>query len=123
MKQATPCNIQREVFLQADCSIRQREITMADMFTPGMNYSITQPLFYTRLYLVSGFECTFPLFRTRRYKMVSPSPYATRIRTYGQSSSAACFDQHLDEKPKEKMKTKSNCGPYGSVMSADGFSE
>ena len=69
---------------------------------------------------VSGFECT--LFRTRRYKVVSPT-YATRIRTYGQSSSAACVHQHSDEKPKVEMKTKSNCARDGLVMLANGFSE
>ena len=52
--------------------------------------------------------------------MVSPSTYATRIRTYGQSSSAVCFDQS-DEKPKVEMKTKSNCTPDRSVMLANGF--
>ena len=71
--------------------------------------------------LVSGFECTFSLFRTRRYKVVSPSTYATRIRTYGQPSNVACFDQHSDEKPKVEIKTKSNCTPDGSVMSANSF--
>ena len=76
-----------------------------------------------KYYIVSGFECTFPLFRTRRYKVLSPSTYVTRIRTYGQSSSAACFDQHSDDKPKVEMKTKSNCAPDGSVMLANGFSE
>ena len=40
---------------------------------------------------------------------------------YGQSSSAACFDQHSDEKPKVEMKTKSNCGPDELVMLANGF--
>ena len=49
--------------------------------------------------------------------MVSPT-YATRIR-----SSAAGFDQHSDEQPKVEMKTKSNCAPDGSVMSANGFPE
>ena len=36
---------------------------------------------------------------------------------YGQSSNAACFDQHSDEKPKVEMKTKSNCTPdaFGNV--------
>ena len=48
--------------------------------------------------------------------MVSPSTYAAKIRTYGQSSSAACFDQHSDEKLKVEMKTKSNCTPDGLVM-------
>ena len=48
---------------------------------------------------------------------------ATRIRTYGQSSSVACFDQHSDEKPKVEMKTKSNCAPDGSLKLANGFSE
>ena len=71
--------------------------------------------------LISGFECTFPLFRTCRYKVVSPSTYATRIRTYGQSSQSACSDQHSDEKPKVEMKTKSNCAPDGSVMLTNGF--
>ena len=71
--------------------------------------------------VVSKFECTFPLFRTRRYKVISPSTYATRIRTYGQSSSAACFDQQSDEKPKVEMEPKSNCAPDGSVMLANGF--
>ena len=71
---------------------------------------------------VSGFKCTFPLFRTRTYKVLSPSIYATRIRTYGQSSSTACFDQHSDEKPKVEMKIKSNCAPDGSVVLANGFS-
>ena len=55
--------------------------------------------------------------------MVSPSTCGTRIRTYGQSSSAACFDQHSGEKPKVEMKTKSNCAPDGSVMLANAFSE
>ena len=41
----------------------------------------------------------------------------------GQSSSAACFDQHSHEEPKVEMKTKSNCAPDGSVMLANGFSE
>ena len=72
---------------------------------------------------VSGFECTFPLFRTCRYKVVSPSTYTTKIRTYGQSSSAACFDQHSDEKSKLEMKTKSNCALDGLVMLANRFSE
>ena len=71
--------------------------------------------------LVSGFECTFPLFRTCRYKVVSPSTYAIRIRTCGQSSSAASFDQHSDEKPKVEIKTKSNCAPDGSAMLANSF--
>ena len=53
--------------------------------------------------------------------MVSPSTYSTRIRTYAQSSSAACFDQHSDEKPNIEMKTKSNCAPDGSIMLANGF--
>ena len=53
--------------------------------------------------------------------MVSPSAYAAGIRTYGQSSSAACFDRHSDEKPKVEMKTKSNCAPDGSVMLVNGF--
>ena len=52
--------------------------------------------------------------------MVSPSTYATRIRTYGQSSSAACFDQHSNEKPKVEMKAKSNYAPDGSVMLGNG---
>ena len=65
--------------------------------------------------IVSGFGCTFPMFWTCRYKVVSQSTYATRIRTCDQSSSAACFDQHSDEKPKVEMKTKSNCAPDGSV--------
>ena len=73
--------------------------------------------------LVSGFKCTFPLFRTRRYKVVSPSTYVTRILTYGQSSSAACFDKHSDEKSEVEMKTKLNCAPDGSVMLANAFSE
>ena len=64
----------------------------------------------------------FSFVSNTRYKGVSPT-YATRIRTYGQSSSAACFDQHSDEKPKVEMKTKSNCAPNGSVMLAMGFSE
>ena len=72
---------------------------------------------------VSEFECTFPLFQTRRYKVVSSSTYATRIRTYGQSSSAACFDQHSDKNQKVEMKTKSNCVPDGLVILAKGFSE
>ena len=72
--------------------------------------------------LVSGFECTFPLFRTRGYNLVSPT-YATRIRTYDQSSSASCFDQHSEEKPKLETDTKSNCALDGSVMLANGFSE
>ena len=72
---------------------------------------------------VSEFECTFPLFQTRRYKVVSPSTYATRIRTHGQSSSAACFAQHSDEKPKVEMKRKSNSAPDGSVMLANDFPE
>ena len=55
--------------------------------------------------------------------MVSPSTYATRIGTYIQLSSAACFDQHSDKKPKVEMKTKSNCVPDGSVMLTNGFSE
>ena len=63
----------------------------------------------------------FPLFQTHRYKVVSPSTYATRIRTYSQSSGAACFDQLSDEKPKVEMKTKSNCAPDGSLMLANGF--
>ena len=58
---------------------------------------------------VSGFECTFPLFPTRRYKVVSPSTHGPKIRTHCQSASAACFDQHSDEKPKVEMKTKRNC--------------
>ena len=41
---------------------------------------------------------------------------------HGQSSSAACFDQHSDEQRKVEMK-KSNCPPDGSVMLANGFSE
>ena len=64
----------------------------------------------------------FPMFQTRRYKVVSTSTFATRIRTYGQSSNAACFDQHAVEKPKVEMKTKSNCAPDGSVMLVNGFS-
>ena len=55
--------------------------------------------------------------------MVSPSTHATRIRTYGRSSSAACFDHHSDDKPNGKMKTKSNSPPDGSVMLANGFTE
>ena len=55
--------------------------------------------------------------------MVSPSTYATRIRKYGPSFGAVCFDQHSDEKPKVEMRTKSNCAPDGSVMLANGFSE
>ena len=54
--------------------------------------------------------------------MVLPS-YAIKIRTHGQSSNAACFDQHSDEKPKVEMKTKSNCAPDGLVMLANGFLE
>ena len=42
---------------------------------------------------------------------------------YGQSSSAACFDQHSDEKPKVEMKTKLNCAPDGSVILANNFPE
>ena len=42
---------------------------------------------------------------------------------YGRSTSAACFDQHSDEKPKVEMKTKINCAPHGSVLLANGFSE
>ena len=65
----------------------------------------------------------FSLFRTCGYKVVSPSTYATRIRTYGQSSSAACLDQYSDEKLKVEMETKSNCTPDGSVMLVNGFSD
>ena len=57
------------------------------------------------------------------YKVVSPSTYATRTGTCGQSSSAACFDQHSDEKPKVEMKTKSSCASDESVMLTNGFSE
>ena len=90
---------------------------------PGITLSFTYQVFTLVKYLtVSGFECTVPLFRTRRYKVVSPT-YATRIGTCGQSSSFACFDQHSDEKPKVEMKAKSNCAPDGSVMLANGFSE
>ena len=77
----------------------------------------------SRFSSVSGFKCNFLLFRTRRYEVISPSTYATRIRTYGQSSGAACFDQHSDEKPKIEMKMKLNCAPDGSVMLANGFPE
>ena len=42
---------------------------------------------------------------------------------HGQSPSAACFDQHSDEKPKVEMKTKLNCAPDGSVMLLNGFPE
>ena len=55
--------------------------------------------------------------------MVSPSTYTTKIRTYGQLSSAACFDQHSDENPKVEMKTKSNHASDGSVMLANGLLE
>ena len=71
--------------------------------------------------VASGFECTFPLFRTRIY--IKWYHLLPTLRTYGQSSSAACFDQHPDseEKPKVGMKRKSNCAPDGSVMLANGF--
>ena len=64
---------------------------------------------------VSGFQYTCALFQTHRYKVVPPSTYATKIRRYGQSSSAACSDQHSDEKPEVEMITKSNCASDGSV--------
>ena len=53
--------------------------------------------------------------------MVSPSTYASRIRTYGQSFSTACFDHYSDEKPKVEMKTNSDYAPDRSVMLANGF--
>ena len=94
------------------------------MYGLGKQIYTGQCTLYTPVYTaVSGFECTFPLFLTRKYKVVSPSTYATKIRTYGQLSSAVCFDQHSDEKPKVEMKTKSNCAPDGSVMLVNGFSE
>ena len=68
--------------------------------------------------LVSEFECTFPLYQTCGCKVVSPSV----VKTYGQSSSAACFEQHSDEKPKVEMKTKSNCASNGLAMLAIGLS-
>ena len=59
---------------------------------------------------VSGFEwlSTCYLFQTRRYKVVSPSDSATRIRTYDQSPGAACIDQQVGQKSTAEMKRKSN---------------
>ena len=85
--------------------------------------SLMSGFFLTLYFVVSGFECICLLFRKRRYKVVPPPAYATRIRTYGQSSSAACFDQHSDKKLKIEMKTNSNCAPDGSFMLANGLSE
>ena len=59
---------------------------------------------------VSGFELACHLFRTRRYKVVSPSDYVIRIRTA--NVQPACFDQRVG---KREMKTKSNCASDGSV--------
>ena len=71
------------------------------MYRFGEHIYSGQCTLYTPVYTaVSGFECTFPLFRTRRYKVISPSTHTTKIRTFGQSSSAASFDQHPDKNQK-----------------------
>ena len=56
--------------------------------------------------LVLGFECACHLFRTHSYKVVSLSDYATRIRTYDQSSGAVCFDQQVGRETKSRNGNK-----------------
>ena len=59
-----------------------------------------------QFFQISGFECASYLFRARRYKVVSPSDYATRIRTYDQSCGAACFDQQVGRETRSRNENK-----------------